>query len=120
MIAKPLKVIDRKTTPDYKSVIIEDDVVMADRVYISDASHNSQNDQAPIINQGTDFYGNIHIKQGCWIGIGACIMPGVTIGRNAIVGANAVVANDVPDYSKVGGVPAKILGEKKVDPDFST
>ena len=45
----------------------------------------------------------------CWIGIGAVILPGVTIGRNAIVAANAVVTEDVPTCTIVGGVPAKVI-----------
>jgi serine O-acetyltransferase len=50
----------------------------------------------------------------CYIGAGACIIGGVKIGRDVIVGANAVVTSDVPDASVVVGVPAKII--KSVDP----
>ena len=58
------------------------------------------------------FAGEVHIKTGAWIGIGACIMPGVVIGEHSIVAANAVVTKDVPDYSIVGGVPAKVIREQ--------
>ena len=51
----------------------------------------------------------VHIKRNAWIGIGSTILPGVTIGENAIVAAGAVVAKDVPDNAMVGGVPAKII-----------
>ncbi|OME94712.1 MULTISPECIES: acyltransferase [Paenibacillus] len=51
----------------------------------------------------------IVINQGAWIGIAATIMPGVTIGKHSVVSAGAVVTKDVPDYSIVGGVPAKLL-----------
>ena len=51
----------------------------------------------------------MHIKQNVWIGEKASIMPGVTIGKGAIVGANAVVTKDVPDFAVVGGNPAKII-----------
>ena len=96
----------------YDSVTIGDNVVFADRVYISDASHNYDDKDTPIIDNGTGFYGPVYIHSGAWIGIGACIMPGVTIGKNAIIGANAVVTKDVLDYNIVGGVPAKVIKEQ--------
>jgi acetyltransferase-like isoleucine patch superfamily enzyme len=53
--------------------------------------------------------GPIHIKRNAWIGANATILPGVTIGENAIVAAGAVVSKDVPDNTIVGGIPAKII-----------
>lgn len=55
-------------------------------------------------------YGRIVIKENCFIGMDAMIMPGVTIGPNAIVGAKALVTKDVPPGTIVGGVPAKVIG----------
>ena len=49
------------------------------------------------------------IKEGAWIGAGASIMPGVTVGQYAIVGAASVVTHDVPDYAVVVGSPAKVV-----------
>lgn len=49
------------------------------------------------------------IRSNAWIGAGAVILPGVTVGRNAIVAAGAVVTKDVPDDAIVGGVPAKFI-----------
>jgi acetyltransferase-like isoleucine patch superfamily enzyme len=51
--------------------------------------------------------GPVIIEDGVWIGEGACVLPGVRVGRFAIVGANAVVTRDVPPYTVVGGVPAR-------------
>lgn len=59
-------------------------------------------------------YAPIVIKDGAHIGIGSIIMPGVTIGKCAVIGAGAVVTKDIPDYALAVGVPAKvvkILGE---------
>ena len=56
-----------------------------------------------------DEYRPIVIKDDVWIGERAIILPGVTIGRGAIVGAGAVVTKDVPDRAVVGGNPARIL-----------
>ena len=49
------------------------------------------------------------IEDNVWIGYRVIILPGVTVGKNAIIGAGAVVTKDVPAYSIVGGVPAKFL-----------
>ena len=51
--------------------------------------------------------GRILIKEGCWIGTGAVILPGVTLGKCSMVGANAVVNKDVPDFTIVAGIPAQ-------------
>jgi len=49
------------------------------------------------------------IKRNAWIGAGATILPGVTIGENAIVAAGAVVSRDVPPNTVVAGVPANVV-----------
>lgn len=51
--------------------------------------------------------GDTRLEDGCWIGMRAMIMPGVTVGEGAIVAANSVVSKDVPPYTIVGGTPAK-------------
>lgn len=55
------------------------------------------------------------IQKGAWIGAGATILPGISIGKHAIVGAAAVVTKDVPDYAIVVGNPAKVV--KTLDAD---
>lgn len=93
----------------WRSVIIGRNVLIADRVFISDADHNYADTSTPILLQGDSFVGAVTVRDGCWIGIGAVILPGVTIGRNSIVAANAVVTHNVPDCSVVGGIPAKVI-----------
>jgi acetyltransferase-like isoleucine patch superfamily enzyme len=95
----------------WRSVTIGRNVLIADRVFISDADHNYSDTETPIIQQGDAFFGAVTLRDGCWIGIGAVILPGVTVGRNAVVAANAVVTKDVPDCAVVGGIPAKIIKE---------
>lgn len=51
----------------------------------------------------------IHIKEGAWIGSFAIILKGVTVGKHSVIGAGSVVTKDVPDYTVVAGVPAKII-----------
>ena len=57
----------------------------------------------------------VSIGEGCWIGEKAIILPGVSVGKKCIVAAGAVVNKDVPDYSIVGGVPARILKKYNFD-----
>jgi len=56
----------------------------------------------------------IRIEDGAWIGAGAIILPGVTVGRKAIVGAGAIVTRDVPQYAIAVGSPARIIGRTDV------
>ncbi len=97
----------------YSSVVIESNVVIADRVYVSDATHNYNDLNKPIIDQGTSFTGEVRIGEGSWLGINCVVLPGVRIGKNVIVAANSVVSKDVEDYSIVGGVPAKLIKKQK-------
>ncbi|MDY6865405.1 MAG: acyltransferase [Halobacteriota archaeon] len=57
----------------------------------------------------------VHIKEGAWIGAGSIILPGVTIGEYSLIAAGAVVTKDVPPYAVVGGVPAKIIKNLRVE-----
>lgn len=93
----------------WQQVVIENNVLLADRVFISDADHNYENIAIPVRHQGDIFKGPVRLKEGCWLGIGVVILPGVTVGRNAVVAANSVVTKSVPDYSVVGGIPAKVI-----------
>ncbi|WP_158999118.1 acyltransferase [Pigmentibacter ruber] len=93
----------------FQDVLIEKNVLIADRVHISDATHYYDKLDIPIIKQGAGFVAPVKLLEGCWIGVGAVILPGVTIGKHAIIGANAVVTKSIPDYAVAGGVPAKII-----------
>jgi acetyltransferase-like isoleucine patch superfamily enzyme len=89
---------------DLGGIIIEDNVLIAPKVSLLSEGHPiSTNERGSLVP------GQIHIKKNAWIGAGATILPGVTIGENAVVAAGAVVAKDVPGNTIVGGVPAKII-----------
>lgn len=93
-------------------VTIGNDVLLASRVYISDHSHgvlDYHDIEVPPSERKVVSKGPVIIEDGVWIGEGACILPGVRIGRHAIVGANSVVTRNVPPYTIVGGVPARPL-----------
>jgi len=64
--------------------------------------------------------GRVHIKKRALIGAGSLIRCGITVGEHAVVGAKSFVNKDVPDFTMVGGVPAKINKKRKNDTVFST
>lgn len=91
---------------DLGGITIEDDVLIGPRVNLVTENHPlNPADRRALICQP------ILIRRNAWIGAGATILPGVTIGQNAVVAAGAVVSKDVPDNVVVGGVPAKIIKE---------
>jgi len=89
---------------DLGGIVIEDQVLIAPKVSLLTEGHpiEPQNRQSLTVAP-------IHIKKNAWIGANATILPGVTIGENAVVAAGAVVHKDVPDNTIVGGIPARII-----------
>ncbi|WP_104381584.1 DapH/DapD/GlmU-related protein [Sphingobacterium sp. HMA12] len=89
---------------DLGGIVIEDQVLIAPKVSLLTEGHpiEPQNRQSLAVAP-------IHIKKNAWIGANATILPGVTIGENAVVAAGAVVDKDVPDNTIVGGIPARII-----------
>jgi len=90
------------------SIIIEKDVLTADRVYISDNLHSYDNPSVPVQYQPVRHIGNVRIGEGSWIGENVCII-GASVGKHCVIGANAVVTKDIPDYSVAAGIPAKVI-----------
>lgn len=97
-------------------IIIRDGVLTGQFVTITDNSHGipdlSDANTAPTF-RNLSSKGPVIIEENVWIGEKASIMPGVTVGRGSVVAANAVVTKDVPPYSLVAGVPAKIIKQIK-------
>jgi acetyltransferase-like isoleucine patch superfamily enzyme len=91
-----------------EKVTIGDFVLTANNVYISDNLHGYEDIHTPIINQPVQFKGVVEVGSGSWIGENACII-GVKVGKNCVIGANAVVLTDIPDYSVAVGIPAKVI-----------
>ena len=95
------------------SVIIEDDVLFAAFVHITDHSHEFRDVSLPVYAQGVYQKGPVRIGKGSWLGFRCNILSGVTIGEHCIIAAGAVVTKDVPPYSIAAGVPARVI--KKYD-----
>ena len=90
-------------------VVIGEEAMLADRVYVSDTGHLYEDVTQPIKRQGLRDGRRVEIGRGAWIGIGAAIVGNVRVGENAVVGANAVVRADVPDFTVVAGNPAQVV-----------
>jgi acetyltransferase-like isoleucine patch superfamily enzyme len=87
---------------DLGGITIEDNVLIAPKVSLLSEGHPVHpNERQSLVP------GRIHIKANAWIGAGATILPGVTIGENSVVAAGAVVSKNVPANTVVGGIPAK-------------
>lgn len=93
---------------DMGGITLEDEVLIGPKVNLVTENHPMEPaERRSLIAKP------ILIKRKAWIGAGATVLPGVTIGENAIVAAGAVVTKDVPANTIVGGVPAKVI--KKID-----
>ncbi|MBP1224034.1 acyltransferase [Flavobacterium sp. 1355] len=95
-------------------IIIGDNVLLASKVYISDHSHGEITKESlllPPAQRKLYSKGPVIIEDNVWLGEGVIVLPGVTIGENSIVGANAVVTKSIPKNCIVGGNPAKIIRE---------
>jgi len=91
-----------------KLIKIEHDVLIADKVYISDNMHNYENVLVPICKQPIKQLSPVIIGSGSWIGENVCII-GSSIGKHCVIGANAVITKDIPDYCVAVGAPAKVI-----------
>ena len=83
-------------------ITIEDNVMIAANVQLISNNHDPYDRQILTCKP-------VLIKYGAWVGAGATILPGVTVGKYAIIGANSVVNKDIPDYAVAVGSPAKVV-----------
>jgi lipopolysaccharide O-acetyltransferase len=105
------------------SITICDNVLIASKVFISDHNHGSYsliNSESPLIAPIDRSLNSrpVLIEENSWIGESVCILPGVTIGKGSIVGANSVVTKSIPAFCIAVGNPAKLI--KKFDWDKNT
>lgn len=90
-------------------MLIGKEVMIADHVYITDNLHGYEDINIPPAHQSLKVPGPVIIGDQTWIGERACILPNVKIGRHCVIGSNAVVTKNVPDYSVVAGIPARVI-----------
>ena len=96
------------------NVILENNVLLGPDNYLSSEDHCYEDILKPVMDQGTYSIRNngheeLQIGEGSWIGTHVAIIGDVHIGKHCVIGANAVVTKDIPDYCVVVGVPARIV-----------
>jgi len=96
------------TISAYKRVRIGEQCVIADRAMFIDFDHGVVEVERPIRVQGI-YTRDVEVGSNVWIGYGACILRGVSVGDNSIIGTNSVVTKDVPANAVVAGIPARII-----------
>ncbi|MDX6602200.1 MAG: hypothetical protein QOF13_1402 [Solirubrobacterales bacterium] len=96
------------TISAYKHVRIGEQCVIADRAMFIDFDHGVVEVERPIRKQGI-YKRDVEVGSNVWIGYGACILRGVRVGDNAIVGTHSVVTKDVPANAVVAGIPARVI-----------
>jgi acetyltransferase-like isoleucine patch superfamily enzyme len=90
------------------SIQIGKNVLFADKVYLSDNMHSYEDITKPVIHQPVKQLAHVNIGDGAWIGENVCII-GASVGRNSVIGSNAIVNKDIPDYCVAVGAPARII-----------
>ena len=96
------------TISAFQHVSIGRECIVADRVMMIDFDHGMVEVERPIREQGI-YKRDVNIGHNVWIGYGACLLRGVTVGDNAVIGTSSVVTCDVPANAVVGGMPAKLI-----------
>lgn len=96
---------------DLGEIVIGCDVLMAPEVMIFTANHKIKKDEL-IRTQGAEIK-SVRIEDDVWIGTRAILLPGIHIGKGAVIAAGAVVTKDVEPNTIVGGVPAKKIGNRE-------
>jgi len=96
------------TISSFQHVSIGRECILADRVMLIDFDHGVVEVERPIRDQGI-YKRDVRVGHNCWLGYGACILRGVNVGDNSVVGTSSVVTKDLPVNSVSGGVPAKVL-----------
>jgi acetyltransferase-like isoleucine patch superfamily enzyme len=96
------------TISAFQNVSIGRECIVADRVMLIDFDHGVTEVERPIRLQGI-YKRDVHVGHNVWIGYGVCVLRGVTIGDNAIVGTSTVVTRDFPANAVLAGVPARLI-----------
>ena len=96
------------TISAYQHIAIGRECIIADRVMMIDFDHGMVEVERPIREQGI-YKRDVDVGHNVWIGYGACLLRGVKVGDNAVIGASSVVTCDVPANAVVGGIPARMI-----------
>lgn len=100
------------TLSTYERITIGRECIIADRVMLIDFDHGVVEVERPIRLQGI-YKRDVRVGNNVWIGYGAALLRGVTVGDNAVIGTNSVVTKDVADDAVVAGAPARELRRRE-------
>jgi acetyltransferase-like isoleucine patch superfamily enzyme len=96
------------TISAFQHVSVGRECIIADRVMLIDFDHGVVEVERPIRMQGI-YKRDVRVGHNCWIGYGACVLRGVTVGDNSVIGTNSVVTKDLPANAVAAGLPARVL-----------
>jgi acetyltransferase-like isoleucine patch superfamily enzyme len=96
------------TISAFQHVSIGRECILADRVMLIDFDHGVTEVDRPIRLQGI-YKRDVHVGHNVWIGYGACVLRGVKVGDNSVIGTGAVLTKEVPENAVVAGVPARVI-----------
>jgi acetyltransferase-like isoleucine patch superfamily enzyme len=105
------------TISAYQHVAIGRECIIADRVMMIDFDHGMVETERPIREQGI-YKRDVEVGHNVWIGYGACLLRGVSVGENSVIGTSAVVTASVPPNAVVAGIPARIIRMRKAPRTF--
>jgi acetyltransferase-like isoleucine patch superfamily enzyme len=105
------------TISAFQHISIGRECIVADRVMMIDFDHGVVEVERPIREQGI-YKRDVDIGHNVWIGYGACLLRGVQVGDNAVIGTSSVVTADVPANAVVGGIPAKLIRMRRAPRTF--
>jgi acetyltransferase-like isoleucine patch superfamily enzyme len=94
-------------------VRIHPNVLISERVFIGDNNHTFSHPQVPVMQQPNQKGKPVEIKRGSWIGVGAAVLKGTSLGVNSVVGANSVVQGTFPARALIGAPRARQLSSRK-------
>ncbi|MBL8491155.1 MAG: hypothetical protein JNM82_10285 [Rhodocyclaceae bacterium] len=101
---------------DFGSIVLGSGIMIGPNVVLRSSNHGTARNDLPIWDQGQTG-GRIVVGDDVWIGANVVVVAGVSIGSHVVVAAGAVVTRDVPDYAVVGGVPARVIADRRQAPD---
>jgi acetyltransferase-like isoleucine patch superfamily enzyme len=101
----------------YQRISIGRECIIADRAMMIDFDHGMVEVERPIREQGI-YKRDVRVGNNVWIGYGACILRGVRVGDNCVIGTSSVVSGDIPDNAVAAGVPARVIRMREAPRSF--
>ena len=114
IIGKNTRIHARARITSAGRIIIEDNVLIAPEVFITDHNHGMNPETKGGYSRQKLIVKSVSIGDGTWLGQRVCVLPGVSIGKHCIIGAGSVCTHNIPEYCIAVGVPARVI--KKWDP----